>query len=116
MECLFPLLEGAPAGAPPMDVVLLLSVRAGFGGQKFNPVVLDKVGPRQRRAWRHAPALAACPRGRLREARRVRGLCTCAACKSPDPCTNRLTSLTTRAHARARADTEGSCAAPALCR
>eukprot|EP00887_Chlorella_sp_A99_P007355 scaffold2.g7355.t1 len=40
VERLFPLLEGE--GPAPMDVVLLLSVRAGFGGQKFNPAVMDK--------------------------------------------------------------------------
>lgn len=40
VDKLFPLLE-PPAAA--LDVVLLLSVRAGFGGQKFQHSVLDKV-------------------------------------------------------------------------
>lgn len=36
-------IESAEEFIPNVDVVLLLAVAPGFGGQKFNPVVIDKI-------------------------------------------------------------------------
>lgn len=63
MERLFPLLEGSPQAQAPMDVVLLLSVRAGFGGQKFNPVVLDKASGLTGLVALHTALLLLCTSG-----------------------------------------------------